>query len=375
MKKKILIVAASIGSGHIQAARALKDEFLRKSPDANIHIVDFMDQDSSLGHIIKETYLNMIDYIPNAYDFLYRYSQEPRYGSNVKSLLALVMKKRMRKLYQKYQPDMLVFTHPFPCCAAAYLKTKGQIAIPLAAVITDFSSHQMWLHPAVDSYFVANEETREELLQDGVAASRVYVTGIPIAAKFSESAGSSRERSPKLPTILVMGGGFGLGALEETVSNLLLAAQQSKIVVLTGNNDALLKKILLMKNDAKHQLSAIGYTERVHEIMASATLLITKPGGLTCSEALAMGLPMLLLKPLPGQEEENANYLTQHGVALRLSDLSVLATITDSLLAEQEILQLMRRRAKAIGKAGAASTVTSILMDELNENADVYSAM
>lgn len=138
MKKKILIVAASIGSGHMQAAKAVRDEFLHKSPDATINNVDFMDQDSSAGHIIKETYLNMIDYIPNAYDLLYRYSQEPRHGSNVKSLLALIMKKRMRKLCQKYQPDLLVFTHPFPCCAAAYLKAKGQIAIPLAAVITDF---------------------------------------------------------------------------------------------------------------------------------------------------------------------------------------------------------------------------------------------
>ena len=301
--------------------------------------------------------------------------RNPRYGSNVKSLLALIMKKRMRKLCQKYQPDLLVFTHPFPCCAAAYLKAKGQIAIPLAAVITDFSFHQMWLHPAVDSYFVANEETREELLRNGIAASRVYVTGIPIAAKFSESAVSTRAGLPKLPTILVMGGGFGLGALEETVSNLLQAERQMKIIVLTGKNDSLLKKIMLLRDDTYHQLSAIGYTERVHEIMAAATLLITKPGGLTCSEALAMQLPMLLLKPLPGQEEENANYLTQQGVALRLSDLSVLASITDSLLAEQEILQLMRRRARAIGKAAAAGTVTSILTDELNENADIYSAM
>jgi len=375
MKKKILIVAASIGSGHMQAAKAVRDEFLRKSPDASIHIVDFMDQDSSLGHIIKETYLNMIDYIPNAYDLLYRYSQEPRYGSNVKSLLALIMKKRMRKLCQRYQPDLLVFTHPFPCCAAAYLKAKGQLGIPLAAVITDFSFHQMWLHPAVDSYFVANEETREELLRNGIAASRVNVTGIPIATKFSERAVRTSERSPELPTILVMGGGFGLGALEETVSNLLQAERQMKIIVLTGKNDSLLKKILLMRDDTYHQLSAIGYTERVHEIMAAATLLITKPGGLTCSEALAMQLPMLLLKPLPGQEEENADYLTQQGVALRLSDLSVLASITDSLLAEQEILQLMRRRAKVIGKASAAGTVTAILTDELNENADIYSAM
>ena len=375
MKKKILIVAASIGSGHMQAARAVRDEYLRKSPDASVHIVDFMDQDSSLGHIIKETYLNMIDYIPDAYDLLYRYSQEPRYGSNVKSLLALVMKKRMRKLCQKYQPDLLVFTHPFPCCAAAYLKAKGQISAPLVAVITDFSFHQMWLHSSVDSYFVANEETREELVHNGMAASRVYVTGIPIAAKFAESSIRETTTAPKIPTILVMGGGFGLGALEETVSNLLCAERQSKIIVLTGNNDALLKKILLMKNDTQHQLSAIGYTERVHEIMAAATLLITKPGGLTCSEALAMQLPMLLLKALPGQEEENAAYLTQQGVAFRINDLSVLANITDSLLAEQEILQLMRRRAKCIGKVDAADTITDVLQKKLEEFAMIFPAV
>lgn len=372
MKKKILIVAASIGSGHMQAAKAVGDEYLRKNPDVSIHIVDFMDQDSSLGHIIKETYLSMLDYLPNAYDLLYRYSQEPRYGSNVKSLLALVMKKRMRKLCQKYQPDLLVFTHPFPCCAAAYLKTKRQITTPLAAVITDFSFHQVWLHPAVDFYFVANEETKEDLLHNGISACRVYVTGIPIATKFAED--RIRETS-KIPTILVMGGGFGLGALEETVNRLLYAERQMRVIILTGNNNALLKRILYMKHDTQHQLSAIGYTERVHEIMAAATLLITKPGGLTCSEALAMQLPMLLLKALPGQEEENAAYLTEKGVALEIGDLSVLANITDRLLAEQEILELMRRRAKVLGKARATDTITDILREKLEETAIVTSAM
>ena len=375
MNKKILIVAASIGSGHMQAAKAIRDEFLCKTPDASIDIVDFMDQKSSLGHIIKETYLNMIDYIPNAYDLLYRYSQEPRYGSNVKSLLALIMKKRMRKLCQKYQPDLLVFTHPFPCCAAAYLKAKGQLSIPLAAVITDFSFHQMWLHPVVDSYFVANTQTREALLNNGINASRIHVTGIPIAAKFAESTAPMVATTSNISTVLVMGGGFGLGALEEAVSNLLRAEQQIKIVVLTGNNNSLLKKVMFMQNDTHHQLAAIGYTERVHEIMAAATLLITKPGGLTCSEALAMELPMLLLKPLPGQEEENAAYLTQQGVAIRINDLSVLASITDSLLAEQEILKLMRQRAQGIGRARAAGTVTDILTEKLDEIAAISPAI
>ena len=359
----------------MQAARAIRDEFLRKTPGASIYIVDFMDQESSLGHIIKETYLNMIDYIPNAYDLLYRYSQEPRYGSNVKSLLALIMKKRMRKLCQKYQPDLLVFTHPFPCCAAAYLKAKGQLSIPLAAVITDFSFHQMWLHPVVDFYFVANTETREALLHNGINASRIYVTGIPIAAKFAESSAPTVAKTSNISTILVMGGGFGLGALEEAVSNLLLAEQQIKIVVLTGNNNSLLKKTMFMQNDTHHQLAAIGYTERVHEIMAAATLLITKPGGLTCSEALAMELPMLLLKPLPGQEEDNAAYLAQQGVAIKINDLSVLASITDSLLAEQEILKLMRQRAQGIGRGRAAGTVTDILEEKLDEIAAISTAM
>lgn len=365
MNKKVLIVAASIGSGHMQAAKAIGDEFLRKDPGVSINIIDFMDQESSLGHLIKEIYLNMIDYVPNAYDLLYRYSQETRYGSNAKSLLALIMKRRMRKLYQKYQPDLIVFTHPFPCCAAGYLKANGQLAKPLAAVITDFSFHQMWLHSAIDSYFVANNEIKEELVHNGIAANCIHVTGIPIAAKFAEAINPVLRRIPEIPTILIMGGGLGLGAVEEAVINLLQAERQLKIIVLTGKNNNLLKKILDLRPDNFHQVIGIGYTERVHEIMSTATFLITKPGGLTCSEALAMNLPMLLLKPLPGQEEENADYLVHQGVALRIGNVSSIAGITDSLLAEQGILNLMHQRAQKIKKVDAAGTVTNILMENL----------
>lgn len=375
MNKKILIVSASIGSGHMQAAKAVREEFLSKTPDADVSIVDFLDKESSLGHIIKETYLNMLDYVPNAYDLLYRYSQELRYGSNVKNLLALIMKKRMRKLCQKYQPDLLVFTHPFPCCAAAYLKAKGQLSVPLAVVITDFSFHQMWSHAAVDTYFVANEATKEELLRNGIAADCIYVTGIPIAAKFARNNVPVLTRADQVPTVLIMGGGFGLGAVEEALSSLMNAEKQLNIIVLTGNNSVLLKKIMPRQPETFHRVKAIGYTERVHEIMATAELLITKPGGLTCSEALAMQLPMLLLKPLPGQEEDNADYLTSQGVALRINDLSSLANITCSLLAEQEILSLMRQNAKKISKADAAKAVSDILQQELGKFARISPAM
>ena len=133
----ILIVSASIGSGHTQAAKAVRDELTRFSPASSITIVDFLDGKSSLGRLIKEAYLKMIDVFPNAYDLLYRWSQEPFPGTNVKNLTALFMKARMRQLVQDYHPDLIIFTHPFPCCAAAYLRRTRKLTTPLVAVITD----------------------------------------------------------------------------------------------------------------------------------------------------------------------------------------------------------------------------------------------
>jgi len=187
INKNILIVSASIGAGHTQAAEAVRDEFIRISPEATITIVDFLDQESALGNFIKEVYMKMIGVVPDIYDFLYHWSQEAQPGANAKNATALIMKSRMLNLVCEYQPDLLVFTHPFPCCAAAYLRRTKQLTLPLAAVMTDFAPHQMWIHDEIDTYFVANHEIKNALCDKGIADKHIFVTGIPISSKFAKN--------------------------------------------------------------------------------------------------------------------------------------------------------------------------------------------
>ncbi|SDF69236.1 Processive diacylglycerol beta-glucosyltransferase [Sporomusa acidovorans DSM 3132] len=357
----MLIISASVGDGHTQAANAIRDELICISPSADIKVVDFLDQTNSLGRLIKEAYLKMIDFFPNVYDFLYHWSQETYSGTSIKNITAYLMKMKLLQLLQNYTPDLLVFTHPFPCCTAAYLRRTRQLATPLVAVTTDFSAHEMWIHAEIDQYFVANHEIKAFLAKRGISTKRIFVSGIPISPKFTNFQSSISRKTANMPIILIMGGGLGLGAVEETVVNLQAAKTKIHIVVVTGKNKKLQKNLLNLKAKTflTHPLTVIGYTEHIHKLMAKSIMLMTKPGGLTCSEALAMELPILLLKPLPGQEEENADFLTRQGVALQLS--VSLTPIVEKLLQQPQILQDMQSKARALRQPDAANHVANRL--------------
>jgi len=373
ISQKILLVSASIGSGHIQAANAVRDELNRISPATNVAVVDFLDQEISIGHLIKETYLKMLDVLPNAYDFLYRKSQKSQSGASAKNVTALIMKRKMLKLLYEYRPDMLVFTHPFPCCAAAYLRRTGQLSLPMAAVMTDFSFHPMWLHKEIDAYFVANNEIQQALHDNGIAKDRIFITGIPISPKFAQTPPNNHTKEG-IPVILIMGGGLGLGAIEEAVISLQSAKTQLKIIAVAGNNAKLRDRLLTLKNTSCNPLTIIGYTERVNELMADASLLITKSGALTCSEALSQELPLLLLSPLPGQEEDNANFLTQQGVAFRISPVRTPASIVEELLSKPHILAAMRAKAHDLSKPVAANHIALMLSASIQSRTAIFPA-
>lgn len=374
MSKNILLVSASIGSGHTQAANAVRDELNRISPAINVTVVDFLDRETSLGHLIKETYLKMLDVFPNAYDYLYRWSQESHPGTSVKNVTALIMKRKMSTLLDEYCPDMLVFTHPFPCCAAAYLQRNGQLSLPMAAVMTDFSFHRMWLHQEINAYFVATNEIKHALHANGIAEDRIFLTGIPISPKFTQKPLNNCTKDMRIPVILIMGGSLGLGSIEEAVLSLLSAKTPCKIVVVTGNNAKLRNRLLAFKSASVNPLTVIGHTERVHELMTNASLLITKPGALTCSEALSMNLPMLILSPIPGQEEENADFLTRENVALRIPSTQQLASLVDELLSAPHILDDMRAKAHALSKPAAANHIALLLSARVHNRHTLFPA-
>jgi len=362
MNGNILIVSASIGAGHTRAAEAVRNELNLLSPSAHVTIVDFLDQRSALGNFIKEVYLKMIGVVPDIYDFLYHWSQEPQTSANAKNATAMIMKARMLNLICEHQPDLLVFTHPFPCCAAAFLRRTKKIDIPLAAVLTDFAPHPMWIHNEIDTYFVASEEMKQSLCDKGIEKGHIFVTGIPTSTQFVKKKCSHSKEGMTIPMVLVMGGSLGLGAVEKTVTSLMDAKTGFEIMVVTGNNFKLKQRLSLLKSAPLHPLTVIGYTDQVNELMASASILLTKPGALTCSEALVMELPMLLLNPIPGQEEENAVYLTEKGVALRIDQVCSLAPLLDKLFASPEVLNDMKARAHVLSRPNAAKDIVTILL-------------
>ncbi|HWQ61122.1 MAG TPA: UDP-N-acetylglucosamine--LPS N-acetylglucosamine transferase, partial [Negativicutes bacterium] len=279
--KRVLIVTASVGAGHDQAASAIGAEIKRRFPAARVAIADFMGEENSyLNALLKDTYLKMINLSPQIYDRLYRWTQARQFPG-VQNLLARAMKRSMLRLYLRHRPELVIFTHPFPCGAAAYLRRSGKFDVPLVGVITDFSAHPLWVYDEVDLYFVAAREMRSELARLGVAAERVFPTGIPIDASFGRRQGRCDAArglglAARQPTVLIMGGGLGIGPVAQTVRSLDGVDRELQVIVVAGRNAELRRQIRTIAASSRHNIVALGYTRRVRELMAAADLLITK---------------------------------------------------------------------------------------------------
>ncbi|HWQ61405.1 MAG TPA: glycosyltransferase [Negativicutes bacterium] len=358
-KAKALIITASIGAGHTRAANAVRDALLDKKCVSQASVVDFLDSRDAAGRLIKDTYLKMLDVFPHAYDLLYRWSQESTPGSNLGSLTALVLKRKLLRLLAEHRPDVLVFTHPFPACAAASLRRNGLAHLPMAAVLTDFAVHRLWVHREIDLYFVASQEMKKALGAFNIPEERIYATGIPVAAEFAGPPAGCR--AGRGPSILIMGGGLGLGAIEQAILDLAAVGRRLSVTVVAGGNETLRQRIKAVAAYSPHNIEVLGFTDSIHELMTVATLLITKPGALTCSEALATVTPLLLFGSLPGQEEENAAYLAREGAAVRADGAGQLGRVVAEMLSRPDMMNGMRARAEAIGRPQAAAAVAAII--------------
>lgn len=365
--RNVLIISASIGAGHTQAAQAVADELGRCYPHIRVRVIDFMGEENSyLSILLKETYLKMLHLSPNMYDWLYRWSHMPAQGSKVQNLLARLLKKNMLQLIRRYQPDLIITTHPFPCGAAAYLKSIGKTGIPLAAVITDFSVHRLWVYRQVDDYCVPNEEARLELVRQGIRPERVHITGIPLRADFAKPAGEATIGTElgldlRQPVILIMGGGLGLGGMKQAFSELDKIKLPLQVIVAAGQNVALRKNLQRMGKKSEHTIKVLGYTDRIQELMDIATVLITKPGALTVSEGMARGLPMLLYDSIPGQEMDNAAYLARQGAAFWVQKGEQLGYAVTGLLTNPTLRNAIGTRAGELGRPHSAAETVRIL--------------
>jgi len=369
--KRILIMTASIGSGHIKAAEAVAAELRRQQPDVQLQIVDFMSRETAVLHwLMKEIYLVMLALIPNIYDVFYRASGGESGGTIVQQAFAWVMLPVMRRLVARWHPDAIVCTHPFPEGAAALLKRRTGAYFQLSAVMTDYSLHQIWLYAGVDQYFMALPSMAAAMERRGFAAEQLFVTGIPVDPDLAALPAQSVLRQQLgLPlgqaVVLLMGGGLGLGGIDKTLQELEALPGPLTLLVVAGRNQRLCARVQAFAKRSVHTVRVWGYTEQAHALMRASDLIITKPGALTMSEAFVLGVPLLLHDPIPGPETENAVYATRHGAAVWLHPGERIAPAVQEMLSTAR-LQPMRDHALACACPQAARQIAQRVLMALS---------
>ncbi len=361
--RRVLVLSVSAGAGHVRAAQAIVAHAGADFPQIEIRHVDMMTLVPAwFRKVYSDLYMKLATGLPEAWGWLYRKTDHEPDGSlpeRARRLLQRLCARRLFELVGQFAPDAIVCTHFLPAEVLGTAVVKGELDVPVWVQVTDFDLHQMWLHEGVAGYFLANEELAWRLQAFGLPASRAVVNGIPVMPGFvhrpdRRHAAARFALDPSRTTVLMMGGGGGMGIDARLVRSLLEQQPEMQLVVMAGRNRALLAELLPLVDAYPDQLRALGFTDEVPALMACADLAITKPGGLSTSECLVSGLPMLLVNPIPGQEERNAAWLMQEGVALRADDPVTLQFRLARLLQDRSALARMRAKALQLAAPNAA---------------------
>ncbi len=373
MSEKILILHASVGAGHTRAAQAVAAALALEAPDANVMTVDALTLARPLfKRAYGEGYLKLVEKAPSLFGLLFDLTDKPPKGKSLGDGLRRAVQRwganQLAELVENGGWDAVVHTHFLAPELISALRRRGRVATPQLTVVTDYDAHRIWAHDPTERYCVASPLAAASLRAHGVAASAIEVTGIPVMPAFSSPV--DRERTLKsfglsgaYPVVVQASGGHGLGPVEETYRALLAASIPTELVVVCGRNEAAQKKIASIRPPGRHRVTVLGFTDRMRDLMAVADLLVTKAGGLTVSEALAFGLPMALISPIPGQEVRNADFLLENGAAVKASSPAALTGKVEELLSSETRLPEMRRKAKALGRPRAAFTVARLALE------------
>jgi len=344
-KQKILVLSVSAGAGHVRAAEALKASSLKWFDDADVIHVDVMELVSKLfRNVYADSYIKIVEKHPALWGYLYDKTDQEKADSALSKVRAAIERlntHKLRKLLQDVDPDHVICTHFLPAQLLSRKKRKGVFINPVWVVVTDFDVHGLWIHEYVDGYFAANEEVAWRMAGRGIIRDTIHVTGIPIMPVFGEK----RERGacaaefgldPLKKTFLMMSGGAGIDGIEVLAEDLLKLPYDFQLIGLAGRNQELLKRLQETGKMHPGRLFPVPYTKVIERLMTASDVAITKPGGLTTSECLAVGLPMIVVSPIPGQEERNADFLLENGAALKACDAGALSYRVSLLLQEQD---------------------------------------
>ncbi|MFL6514809.1 MAG: MGDG synthase family glycosyltransferase [Chthoniobacterales bacterium] len=369
MKKRVLIISTSAGTGHVAAGSALEKAFRADSRVGEVRHEDALDFTNKLFRdFYSKLYQTLIHAAPAVLGWFYKNSDEPWKTDAVRLRLDRLNTGPLIQFIRDYNPDITVCTHFMPAGIISHLIRNQKLDAHLSIVVTDFAFHAMWLSRAFHRYFVALEETKAHLEALGLPEEHITVSGIPIDPSFGKALDLAAVRrrynlDPDRKTLLVSGGALGVGPTEEVVTRLGQVEEKVQTIVVCGRSGELRSKVQRLVR-RKPNFKVIGFTDRMAELMQVADVFIGKPGGLTTSEALACALPMVIVSPIPGQEERNSDFLLETGVAIKCNDLVLLPYKLNGLLRDRQRLRSMRSAAKSLSRPDAAKTVVSTLLHD-----------
>jgi processive 1,2-diacylglycerol beta-glucosyltransferase len=374
MLRKVLLLSASAGAGHVRAAEAVEKAF-KLAPDADrreVRHIDVLNYTNKLfRHLYSKAYIDLVNKMPEVPGWFYDKLDKPWKNERRRLALDKLNTRPFVKMLREYQPDLIVCTHFLPAEIVSWLKAKERLASRQVIIVTDFDVHAMWLVHHYERYFVALEEARVYLEALGIPPEKITVSGIPIDPVFGVKKDKQEMRAkhglaPDRITILLSAGGFGVGSIDALVHALLPLQQRAQVVAICGRNDDLRKRLTKLaaraKPDTNVLLKPFGYTKEMDELMTASDLVLGKPGGLTTSEGLAKGLVFVIVNPIPGQEERNSDHLLEGAVAIRCNNLPALSYKLDRLLSDPDRFKTMQANSRRMGRPNAAKEIVEQLL-------------
>ena len=378
---KVLLLYAKVGNGHLKAAENIKIALQETDDSIEIDYEDGLEYSSALTNkLIIKGYASLARSMPKWWGTIYKSSdkQDMNTVGEINKMVNKALTIRLKKMLRVRRPDIIISTHPFISHMCAYLKRKGKTSAKIISVLTDYGLHNMWLeeNAFIDKFMVATNEMKSDCIREyNVPENKIVVTGIPVSKKFSEALTIDKQqilrdlglRSGKTTLLFFAGGGLGLGKSEVIFEELINSVYDFQIIVITGKNEKQKARFESIAKKCNKSVTVLGYTDKVPELMSVSDFVITKPGGLTSTECLAMCKPMIIINPIPGQEERNSIYFTNNGTALRTYKNEPIEHVLDIAINNKKRVQQMIEMCKEIGKPNASYEIVHETIKLYNE--------
>lgn len=366
---RILILSVSAGGGHGHAAEALRNYIESEVPNSDIKIIDTLKYiNPIIDKVVIGSYLKSLKITPALYGKIYTYSEGDynKIASTISSKFNKIMTYKLAPLVSEFNPDMIISTHPFPTEMDSIMKEKHNIMTPCITIITDYYPHTSWLHPNIDAYVVSNQDMIDEMISRGIPKDTIYNLGIPVESDFMgkfdrDDTLHELKLDKNKSTILVMGGSLGMGKIKDICEQLDKIIMDIQIIVITGKNQKLYDDLLKSKEAFSKEIRIIGFTNKVNKYMQASDLLLTKPGGLTVTEALICKIPMGIFSPIPGHEEKNAEFLIKNNLAINICDINTCKSKIENLLNSPNRLRTMKDNCEKFAKPNSGNDIVKLI--------------